>query len=218
MDELYYSNPPNNLNKVNLYGASGNYDIHKDCFFNFNGIKFYRVLIGLTNGNDNIITSFVNLNAQKKINKYDFIVFDFDNTHHQVIKEFEKNTPRILLKLHFIVCENCQYSLEYVERIKKIYLYYEFITRYIMQEGTNPDKYHQFFLGLLCQFGMMDNIELYLLIISLVTLIIMNKYYNIDFTINNSLLIFKNLFLTLLSIFTVIVLLYFLRYKIFRIR
>ena len=61
MDELYYSNPKNNLNKINLYGASSNYDIHKDCIYNFNGIKFYRIIIGLTNGNDNIITYFNNL-------------------------------------------------------------------------------------------------------------------------------------------------------------
>ncbi len=33
MDELYYSNPQNNLDKINLYGATGNYDIHKDCGF-----------------------------------------------------------------------------------------------------------------------------------------------------------------------------------------
>merc|ERR1711991_719009 len=41
MDELYYSNPKNNLNKINLYGTAGNYKIHKDSFMSFNGIKFY---------------------------------------------------------------------------------------------------------------------------------------------------------------------------------
>jgi hypothetical protein len=61
MNELYYSNPINNLDKVNLYGASSNYDIHKDCIYNFNGIKFYRIIIGLTDGNDNIITYFTPL-------------------------------------------------------------------------------------------------------------------------------------------------------------
>ena len=29
-----------NLDKINLYGASSNYDIHKDCIYNFEGIKF----------------------------------------------------------------------------------------------------------------------------------------------------------------------------------
>jgi hypothetical protein len=60
MDELYYSNPKNNLEKINLYGAAGNFDIHQDCIYNFNGIKFYRVIIGLTDGNDNVITYFNN--------------------------------------------------------------------------------------------------------------------------------------------------------------
>jgi len=79
MDELYYSNPKNNLDKINLYGASGNYDIHKDCIYNFNGIKFYRIIIGLTDNNDNIITYFNNLNIGHKINFGEYIVFDFDN-------------------------------------------------------------------------------------------------------------------------------------------
>lgn len=145
MDELYYSNPKNNLDKINLYGASGNYDIHKDCIYNFDGIKFYRIIIGLTDGNDNIITHFTNLNIGHKINKGDYIVFDFDNTLHQVIKKKQINTPRIMLKLHYIVCENCKYSQNYVENIKKMYLYYEFITRYFMQIGTDPKTYYQFF-------------------------------------------------------------------------
>jgi hypothetical protein len=86
MDELYYSNPKNNLDKINLYGASGNYDIHKDCIYNFNGINFYRIIIGLTDGNDNIITYFNNLDIGHKINSGDYIVFDFDKSTHQVIR------------------------------------------------------------------------------------------------------------------------------------
>jgi hypothetical protein len=66
MDELYYSNPKNNLDKINLYGAYGNYGIHKDCIYNFNGIRFYRILIGLSDGNDNIITYFKNLDIGHK--------------------------------------------------------------------------------------------------------------------------------------------------------
>ena len=100
MDELYYSNPQNNLNKVNLYGSSGNYDIHKDCIFNFDGIKFYRVIIGLTNGNDNVTTYFKHFDVGHKINFGEYVVFDFDKTTHQVFKDKQISTPRILLKLH----------------------------------------------------------------------------------------------------------------------
>jgi hypothetical protein len=88
------------LDKINLYGASGNYVIHRDnVWFNFPGINFYRVIIGLTNGNNNIITYFNNLDIGHKINSGDYIVFDFDKTTHQVIKEKNYNTPRILLKI-----------------------------------------------------------------------------------------------------------------------
>ena len=63
MDELYYSNVPSNTTSINLYGAATNYDIHRDCIYNFNGIKFYRILVGLTNGNENITTYFNNLDV-----------------------------------------------------------------------------------------------------------------------------------------------------------
>ena len=154
MDELYYSNPKNNLDKINLYGASGNYVIHRDnIYFSFFGVNFYRILIGLTDGNDNVITYFNNLDVGHKINKGDYIVFDFDKTTHQVIKKKNGNTPRILLKMHYIVCENCNYSNEYLSFIKNSYLKYEFITRYLMQLGTDPETYYQFFWGLATQFN-----------------------------------------------------------------
>jgi len=153
MDELYYSNPKN-IKRENLYGASGNYIIHKDCFFHFQGIRFYRILIGLTDGNDNVVTYFTNLKQGHKLNKGDVIAFDFDNTVHQVIKERDAQTPRIMLKLHYIVCDKGNdYSRAYVERIKQIYLYYEFITRYGMDVGTDPETWYEFFWGTWCMYS-----------------------------------------------------------------
>ena len=185
MDELYYSNPKNNLDKINLYGASSNYDIHKDCIYNFNGIKFYRIIIGLTDGNDNIITYFNNIDIGHKINSGDYIVFDFDKSTHQVIKDKQKLTPRILLKIHYIVCENCKYSKEYVETIKIWYLYYEFITRYFMQVGTDPETFYQFFMGLGCQYFYTKYIEYIILFIIITIIIILNILFKIK-------LIYKN--------------------------
>jgi len=217
MDELYYSNPPNNLKSINLYGATTNYDVHKDCFFNFDNIKFYRVIIGLTDGNDSVATSMVNFDVSKKINKYDYIVFDFDKTYHQVIKEKNKDTPRILLKLHFIVCENCKYSKEYVEFIKKIYLYYEFITRYIMKEGTNPKTFIQFCYGVGCQLSNYNDFNLFFLIICLVLIIILNKKFNVKIVDDFGILI-GSLFGLLIILYLLIVLFYWGRYKLLRIR
>jgi len=212
MDELYYSNPKNNLNKINLYGAASNYDIHKDCVYNFDGIKFYRVIIGLTNGNDNIITYFNNLKVGHKINSGDYIVFDFDKSTHQVIKDKQELTPRILLKLHYIVCENCNYSNEYIENIKKRYLYYEFITRYIMKTGTDPETYYEFFMGLICQYFYTANIEyiillIYCIIFGILTIFKIKFFYSFLYTP-----------ILLIFIFLIIVLFYWTRYKLLGIR
>jgi hypothetical protein len=218
MDELYYSNPKNNLNKINLYGASGNYDIHKDCIYNFNGIKFYRIIIGLTDGNDNIITYFNNLNVGHKLNSGDYIVFDFDKTTHQVIKNEEKLTPRILLKIHYIVCENCQYTKEYIETIKQMYLYYEFITRYFMQIGTDPETLYEFFWGLFCQYYM-NNYTKYIILFLILSIIIIIKFlFKIKLIYKNISKIIKYIFVSLIFIYLLIVLFYWLRYQILGIR
>lgn len=218
MDELYYSNPKNNLDKINLYGASGNYDIHKDCIYNFNGIKFYRIIIGLTDGNDNIITYFNNLDIGHKLNSGDYIVFDFDKASHQVIKDKQKLTPRILLKIHYIVCENCKYSKEYVETIKKCYLYYEFITRYFMQVGTEPETLYQFFWGLFCQYYMNSYTKYIILFIIIITVIVVNFLFKIKLLYKNISKIIKYVLLSLASIYLLIVTFYWIRYKLLGIR
>lgn len=218
MDELYYSNPKNNLKKINLYGAS-NYYIHRDCIFNFNGVKFYRIIIGLTNGNDNIITRFVNLDIEKKLNKGDFLLFDFDKTYHQVIKKKSNiNTPRILLKIHYIICENCEYSTEYIENIKKLYLYYEYITRNIMNYGTEPEGFFNFFVGLFVQYLFTPYIQYILLFIILIILFILNIFFKIKFIYKNISKIINYLLLSLTSIYLLIVIFYWLRYKLLGIR
>jgi hypothetical protein len=218
MDELYYSNPQNNLDKINLYGTSPNYDIHKDCFFDFYGIKFYRVLIGLTGGNNNVITYFNNLDVKHKINTGDFIVFDFGKTVHQVIKDKEENTPRILLKLHYIICEDCNYSKNFVENIKQVYLYYEFITRAAMEYGTDPETFPQFFAGVAMQFfSKTYNLFLVLLIICLI--IISIKYVcKIDLAYKNISKITKYILIILIILYILIILFYWGRYKLYRIR
>lgn len=213
MDELYYSNPKNNLKNINLFGATGNYDIHKDCIFNFNGIRFYRILIGLTNGNNNIITYFNNFDVGHKLNKSDYIIFDFDKTTHQVIKEKEKKTSRILLKIHFIVCENCKYNRKYVECIKDMYLYYEYITRYIMQVGTDPKTFYQFFLGTLCQNYMNKKFNNIILITIISVLFYINYNKKIPLKIENMSVIAYYIFIILLLIQLLSTTFYYSKYK-----
>jgi len=217
IDELYYSNPKNDLKKSNLYGAS-NYYIHKDCIYKFNGINFYRIIIGLTDGNDNVITYFNNLNVGHKINHGDYVVFDFDKTTHQVIKEKIDSTPRILLKIHYIVCENCQYNKEYIEKIKLFYLYYEYITRNVMNFGTEPKGFLNFFVGLLIQYYFTPNIQFILLFMIVVIVIILKYLFKVKLIYKNLWKLLKYVSGSILFIYLTLVFFYWLRYKLYGIR
>lgn len=155
MDELYYSRAPKQTQRGMLYGATGNYDLHVDGIFRFPGVRFYRVLIGLTNDNTTVETSFPRLESSIYINKDDYVIFDFDHAQHKVINhEKEDNDEfRLLLKLHFCVCETCNIDSAYFDIVCRLYVAYEVVTRYIMQTGTNPSSWYQFFFGLLSWFG-----------------------------------------------------------------
>lgn len=150
MDELYYSKAPYKKNKGILYGASTNYDVHVDGIFRFPGIRFYRVLIGLTE-NENVETHFPRLEQSKYINTNDYVIFDFDRAQHKVINHSSDDVKyRILLKLHFCVCDRCtSHNSSYFKMVCNMYIWYEYVTRYIMKTGTNPETYYQFFWGLL---------------------------------------------------------------------
>lgn len=214
MTELYYSNP-NNKSK-NLYGASANFDPHTDCFYNFNNIRFYRVLIGLTDGNKNTITYFPNFNIGHKLNKGEYIIFDFDRTTHQVIKDknISESSYRILLKIHFLVFENDKFSKYYINSIKNMYLYYDYITRYILENGTDPVTYYQFFMGLLSQF-FISPYTLYIILILSINIVTFLVFY---LNIKQIKYIFLYLFMSLFKIYLTVVFFYWYRYQLYGIK
>jgi len=149
MNELYYSNPKPSFTG-RLYGAAANLLPHRDCIlFNFFGIQFYRIIIGLTSENNDTITRFINYNINHTINKGDYMIFDFDRTLHQVIKTGVTETPRILLKIHYIVCQNCLFTKKYVEFVSFFYKQYYHIARYTEQLGTDPTDLVGYFFGTL---------------------------------------------------------------------
>jgi len=153
MNELYYSNPSPNFDKMNLYGVAANLIPHRDCIlFNFQGIRLYRVIIGLTEGNDDTITHFINHKLEHKINRGDYMIFDFDRTLHQVKKTKKTKTPRILIKLHFIVCDYENYSIQYVHFVKSFYICYYYVARYTEEIGSDPTSFMGFFYGLLWEY------------------------------------------------------------------
>ena len=209
MNEIYYSNPKPNFEKSNLYGAAANLIPHRDCIlYNFYGISFYRIIIGLTNYNNDTSTEFINLNLQHKINRGDYMIFDFDKTLHQVKKLGLQETPRILLKLHFIVCENCKYSENNVKFISNFYKYYYYIARYTEQIGTDPNTFMGFFFGLMWEYpfySLFQNISVLLFII---IIIILNSFYKIKNIYN---LLLYSLF-CMFNIYLLIVYFYYCRY------
>jgi len=155
MNEIYYSNPKPDFQKTFLYGAAANLVPHRDCIlFNFNAIRFYRIIIGLTDNNNDTITEFIHFQQEHKINKGDYMIFDFDKTTHQVKKTGRTETPRILMKLHFIVCENCApgYSDFYMDFIAYFYKGYYYIARYTEQIGTDPTTFIGFFFGIMWEY------------------------------------------------------------------
>lgn len=153
MNEIYYSNPKPDFLKHNLYGAAANLIPHRDCIlYRFTGIDVYRVIIGLTDNNNDTITEFINFGIEQKINRGDYMIFDFDKTLHRVKKLGSSETQRILLKLHYIVCNGFTCSDSGVEFIGWFYKIYYVVARYTEQIGTDPDTFMGFFFGLLWEY------------------------------------------------------------------
>lgn len=219
MNEIYYSNPKPNFEKQNLYGAAANLIPHRDCIlFNFDGIRFYRIIIGLTDFNDDTSTEFINLNLEHKINRGDYMLFDFDRTLHQVKKSGQQETPRILLKLHFIVCENCKYSDDYVKFISHFYKYYYYIARYTEQIGTDPTTFLGFFFGLMWEWPFYTAFTYITILLFTTFVILFNVVYKIHFKIKNIGKLSFYSFSGLLSTYFVIVSFYYFRYILFNIK
>lgn len=219
MNEIYYSNPKPNFNKTNLYGAAANLIPHRDCvLFNFDGIRFYRVIIGITENNNDTITEFINFGIEHKMNKGDYMIFDFDRTLHQVKKLWNKETPRILLKLHFIVCENCKYSAEYVSTVSYFYITYYYVARYTEQIGTDPTTFVGFLFGLLWEYPFHFNFGYVLLTSYLTNILFLNQICKIELIKKNAAKMILYSVLNMCLIHLCIVSFYWGRYKLFNIK
>jgi hypothetical protein len=224
MDELYYSNfsrTADNTSLQNFYGSTGNIVVHKDChsICSFDNAKLYRIIIGLSDNNDNVTTKFTKIDVGKKINKNDYIAFDFSRTTHQVVKENqEKKTPRTLLKLHFLLYEDNKYSKTYINFIKDWFIYYDIITRYLLKTGTDPETFYQFFIGLGCQFFYRPNIDNIILVLLLLMVISITLLLKLKLVYKNILKIIGYTFSSLMGVYLLIVTAFWLRYKLFGIR
>jgi hypothetical protein len=173
----------------------------------------------LTDDNKNITTKFTNLGVEHKINKNDYVLFDFSRTTHQVIKENQMtNTPRIILKLHFIVFDNDTYSDNHIYFIKSYFVMYDKITRYILINGTEPETYYQFLIGLITQFFYYPYTVYVIFFMILFIIFILNLLFKIKLIYKNIPKIIKYVLFSLISIYLLIVLFYWLRYKLLGIK
>jgi hypothetical protein len=182
MNELYYSNVKC-IKNSNLYGAAANILPHRDCvIYNFYGINVYRVIIGLTD-NNSVITNLINFNISHKIQKGEYILFDFDKTLHNITKSNDTEcSSRILMKIHFIVCENGEYPDYIIHFIKQFYIYYYLIARWSEQIGTDPTTFLGFFHGLLWQYPFEDHFKTAFCISSATSFVLINTGLQIKFT------------------------------------
>jgi len=163
MNEIYYSNPKPNFEKTNLYGAAANLIPHRDCIlFNFKYVNLYRIIVGVTDNNTDVTTHFIHFNMKHKMNKGDYMVFDFDRTIHRVEKTGNDENPRILLKMHYIVCVDDTCSKEYLQFVSFFYIVYYRIARYTEAIGTDPTTFMGFFYGLLWEFPFYSSCKYYI--------------------------------------------------------
>jgi hypothetical protein len=219
MNEIYYSNPKPNFNKMNLYGAAANLIPHRDCIlYNFHGIHFYRVIIGATNNNNDTITEFINFNLEQKLNRGDYMIFDFDKTLHQVKKTSQAETPRILLKMHFIVCENCKYNTFYVDFVAFFYKFYYVVARYTEQIGTDPTTFMGFFFGLLWEYPFHAAFKYIVLLLFINNIIVLNKLCDIKLNYKNTKKLVAYSIMNVIYIYLCIVSFYYGRYILFGIK
>jgi hypothetical protein len=219
MNEIYYSNPKPNFNKMNLYGAAANLIPHRDCIlYNFHGIDMYRVIIGATNNNNDTITEFINFHLEQKINMGDYMLFDFDKTLHQVKKIGQVETPRVLLKIHFIVCQDCKNNTFYVDFAAFFYKFYYVVARYTEQFGTDPTTFMGFFFGLLWEYPFHAAFKYIVALLFINNIIVLNKLCHIDLNYKNTNKLIYYSVMNVVYIYLSIVSFYYGRYMLFGIK
>lgn len=169
LDSLYISGGPPSTPSNNLYGTTTHYDRHKDSIFHFPGVHLYRALVGLTDGNDAVVTRFCKHGVDKTMGRGDVVIFDYDRTSHQVLcldpRHDLVRVQRKMVKMHLMVCDPACPPL-YVDVVKHVYIWHEYITRKWMTWGTDPQDFSQFFCGLSCELYTVPNLGLYVLLLT----------------------------------------------------
>lgn len=160
MTELYYSS------KKNQNSDKQYVNIHADG--PFYSCQLYRALI-VINGNKNINTHFTDENKTMNLQKYDVVLFDYNNEPHYIDTNNDKpdDSQRIILKLHYVksnnnLCEkyHCEFGREtrHIFEINKKNLYLSgIIARLSLYYNTHRKYILILILGLLCFYKKIKN-------------------------------------------------------------
>ena len=146
------------------------------------------------------------------------MIFDFDKTLHQVKKTGRSDTPRILLKLHFIVCENGYFPHTYMNFVSKFYVLYYYIARYTEQIGTDPTTYTGFFWGLMWEYPFYPTFKYWVILLYLQSIYKIKTVYNVPFIQDNIPKIILYSHMDIMFMYLLIVGFYWMRYTLFAIK
>lgn len=148
MNELYYSFLSYSKKRRYLYGTSTNFKPHTNSFISIPYVYLYCAIIGLSNGNNYTELYFPAWKRGYYLNRANYLIFDFDRTRHQVrINQSIFSTPQYYLKLHFLIYDSIIYPTFIKHIIYQYYIWYAYITRWILIMGTNPITYPQYVIG-----------------------------------------------------------------------
>ena len=119
MDEIYYSYPNYTGSDANMFIShyDGPYTIKITEY-----VRVYRFLIAIT-PNSTVSTHFPHKDQAVTLDFGDYVGWDYNNELHFVSGFAQVGKPRILLKIHFAVCDPCQ-SKQFLQKVKGWHAWY----------------------------------------------------------------------------------------------
>ena len=145
-DELYVSH----VNK-DKGGDQGLFDKHYDGTLRFlKGSTVVRALIYLSSSGG-LKVVFNDSNVTHNFKTYEFGLLDFHREYHWVEGDYDPDdTPRVLLKCNYLVCNGC--SAPYVKVVRAVNEWIFFIVKYSMEYSKSPKTPLQQIIGFFCNF------------------------------------------------------------------
>lgn len=146
MDELYYSYPNYTGSDANMFVSHYDGPYTKKIT---DYVRIYRFLIAIT-PNTSVTTHFPNQDNAVTLDFGDYVGWDYNNELHFVSGMAEQGKPRILLKIHFAICNPCQ-NQRFLQKVKAWHAWYLHTLRNEHNESKDVEraehKRHAFILN-----------------------------------------------------------------------